>query len=175
MNKQDCIEIGSIIKTHGIHGELILETINPDLIKNMKESVFLEIDGLLVPFFINEINPTSKDRVRIKFDWIDSEFKAKKLTNTLVYLSTSTIAMSDEQFEENLDLLTGFFVVDKNHGELGIINEIINNVNNPLLSITYKSTELLIPLHPDFIESIDQKTKTLTLICPEGLIDLYFE
>jgi len=65
MNKQDFLEIGSIIKTHGIHGELILEAKNPDLFENIKESVLLEIDGLLVPFFIAQTKLTGKDRLRL--------------------------------------------------------------------------------------------------------------
>jgi len=173
--KQDYFEIGTIVKTHGIHGELILEAKNPDLFENIKESVFLEIDGLLVPFFIAEIKATSKERCRIKFDWIDSELNAKKLTNCAVHLHISKISHAKIDFEENLNLLEGFMVIDTTLGELGLINYIVENTNNPLMSVTYKKREILIPIHPDLIENINSKKKTLTIKCPEGLIDLYLE
>jgi len=173
--KQDFFEIGTIVKTHGIHGEVILEAKNSDLLENIKESVFLEIDGILVPFFIAEIKATSKERLRIKFDWIDSELNAKKLTNCAVHLHIDKISHAKIDFEENIDMLEGFLVIDKTIGELGIINYIVENTNNPLMSVTYRMREILIPIHPDLIENINSKKKTLTINCPEGLIDLYLE
>ncbi len=173
--KQDYFEIGTIVKTHGIHGELILEAKNPDLLENIKESVFLEIDGLLVPFFISEIKVNSRERCRIKFDWIDSEPQAKKLTNCSVLLHIDTISHTKINYEETLNLLEGFMVIDKTFGELGIINHVIENTNNPLMSITYNKVEILIPIHPDLIIDIDSPKKKLHINCPEGLIDLYLE
>jgi 16S rRNA processing protein RimM len=173
--KQDYFEIGNVVKIHGIHGELILEAKNPDLVENIEESVFLEIDGLLVPFFITEIKATSKERFRIKFDWIDSESKAKKLVNCPVHLPLNKISHSKIDFEENINLLEGFLVIDTVLGELGQISSVIENMNNPLMAVTYKKREILIPIHPDLIESINSKKKTITLNCPEGLIDLFME
>ncbi|MDA3891452.1 MAG: ribosome maturation factor RimM [Salinivirgaceae bacterium] len=175
MNKQDFLEIGSIIKTHGIHGELILEAKNPDFFENIKESVLLEIDGLLVPFFIAEIRPMGKERMRVKFDWINSETKAKKLANRPVFIPNSNINLSEQQFIDNIELLKGFLVTDKKYGELGIIDHVIDNSNNPLMSITYKSQEILIPIHADFMMEVNQEKKSLFIECPEGLIDLYLE
>ena len=34
--KQDYFEIGTLVKIHGIHGELVLELKNPDLLENKK-------------------------------------------------------------------------------------------------------------------------------------------
>lgn len=173
--KKDFFEIGAIIKTHGIHGELILEAKNSELVENIGESVFLEIEGLLVPFFIAEIKATSKERLRIKFDWIESETQAKKLTNCPVFIPLNKISESAIDLEENFDLLVGFMVTDTKYGELGEINYVVENSNNPLLSLTYKKNEVLIPIHPDFIKEINTENKSITLQCPDGLIDLYLE
>jgi 16S rRNA processing protein RimM len=173
--KKDFFEIGAIIKTHGIHGELILEAKNSELVENIGESVFLEIEGLLVPFFIAEIKATSKERFRIKFDWIKSESQAKKLNNCPVFLPLKNIKESTIDLEENLDLLVGFMVYDTKFGQLGEINFIVENSNNPLMSVNYNKNEILIPIHPDFIEEINTLDKLITIQCPEGLIDLYLE
>ena len=175
MNKQDCLAIGTIIKTHGIHGELIIEAKISDLFKNIEESVFLEIDGLLVPFFIEEIHPTSKERFRIKFDWVDSEPHAKKISNCQVYLPLKSISNSEIEFEDNYDILTGFMVIDAKYGNIGTIDYTIDSDNNPLMAITYKNTEILIPIHPDLIKDVNTEDKTISIKSPEGLIDLYLE
>lgn len=173
--KQDFFEIGKTIKTHGIHGELIIEAKNPKFIENIKESVFLEIDGILVPFFISELKTKGTDRARVKFEWIDSETQAKKLLNCSIYLPTKDISLSDIDFENNYELLKGFIVSDNTYGELGAVNYFIESDNNPLISITYKSQEILIPIHPNLIKEINQRKKTILIECPKGLIDIYFE
>lgn len=175
MNRQDFFEIGRIIKNHGIHGEVILEAKSPDLLKNIGESMAVEIDGLLVPFFISQIKQTSQERYRIKFDWIDSDQQTQKVINCPAFIKSTEIEINNDQLEENLQLLEGFTVTDINHGELGSINFVTSDINNPLMSITYKKQEILIPIHPDFIKSIDQHEKTMLIECPQGLIDIYFE
>lgn len=175
MNKQDCLAIGTLIKTHGIHGELILEAKIPDLLKDIKESVFLEIDGLLVPFFIDEIHPTSKERFRIRFDWVDSEPLAKKISNCPVYITLNSISHSKIEFEENYDILTGFMVIDTKYGKIGTIDYTIDSDSNPLMAVTYKNNEILIPIHPNLIKGINTEGKTISIESPDGLIDLYLE
>ncbi len=173
MNKQDYFQIGTIIKTHGIHGELILEITSTGLIEDIKESVLVEIDGLLVPFFIKQIKQTSSHRFRILFDWIKTENEAKKLTSHEVFLPLNEITFQEIDINEDIDMLTGFLVIDTKFGELGIINHIIDDKNNPLMSITYKKSEVLIPIHPDLIVDISSENKTITIESPAGLIDLY--
>jgi len=73
MNKKDCLQIGTIVKTHGVSGEVILEIKEPVLIELVRESVLLEIDGLLVPFFIAENRQTSNERLRIRFERVTTE------------------------------------------------------------------------------------------------------
>ncbi len=171
--KQDSFEIGKLIKTHGIHGELVLEIKNPDFCENIKESVLLEIEGLLVPFFIASLKQLSSDRLRISFDWYITENKVRNLVGANVFLPNDNLNLSQTDFENNLGLLTGFMVIDEKTGELGTINYVVDNEINQLISVTYQKREILIPLHTDFIIAINPQKKSITLRCPEGLIDLY--
>ena len=56
MQKEDCYFLGRIIRKHGLSGNLILklDTDQPEIYKKL-ESIFVEINGLLVPFFIEKI------------------------------------------------------------------------------------------------------------------------
>lgn len=175
MNRQDFFEIGRIIKSHGIHGEVILEAKSPDLLKNIKESIIVEIDGLLVPFFVSEIKQSSSERFRIKFDWINSDQQSQKLLHCTAFLNNNEIDIKNSDLEDNIRLLEGFLVTETTYGELGRINYITTDINNPLMSITYKNREILIPLHPDFIKEINQQEKSMLIESPAGLIDIYFE
>ena len=52
MRKEDCYFLGKITRRHGLAGNVILklDTDQPELY-NKLESIFVEINGLLVPFF----------------------------------------------------------------------------------------------------------------------------
>ena len=56
MRKEDCYLLGKITRKHGLSGNIILklDTDQPEFYKNL-ESIFVEINGLLVPFFIEKI------------------------------------------------------------------------------------------------------------------------
>ncbi len=172
MHNQESIRLGSLIKTHGIHGELILEAHYPELIENIKESVLLQIEGLLVPFFIKEIVPASKERFRVSFDWIESETQAKKLVNTQVFIPSSHVNLSEDNFHDTPEFLVGFRLVDKNKGFIGLVTFFIDNPSNPLLEVEGENGAVLIPFHPHFITAINQAKKEIHVDLPEGLIDL---
>jgi 16S rRNA processing protein RimM len=174
MNKQDCLVIGTIIKTHGVKGELIVSTKNPNLLQNIKESVFLEIEGLLVPFFVEKIVPTSNNHFRILFDCVKSEADAKKIIRTTVFVSLKSV-QSDISYENNKNILKGFLVSDAKYGNVGVVTDIVDSDTNPLIVINNNGKEILIPIHHDLIKDVDLNNKHLYIDAPEGLIDLYME
>jgi 16S rRNA processing protein RimM len=160
------LHIGSIVKIHGIHGEIVLETANPDLIENIEESAFLEIEGLLVPFFIDEWTITSNERCRIKFLWVDTEQVAKRLVGCKLFLPTKKVELKQSDFASKPN-------ADIEKGELGIIMDIYDNPGNPLILIQNHGKELLVPLHNDFIKEVLLEKKTVIFNLPEGLTDLF--
>ena len=86
LKKEDCYWLGTIIKTHGIKGELVLKLNNllaEDLIE--MESVFLEVEGLLVPFFIEDIYAVTSQTCIVQFEWLDTENKSTEFTGCRVY------------------------------------------------------------------------------------------
>jgi len=173
MQKKDCLHIGSIVKIHGIHGEIVLETANPDLIENIEESAFLEIEGLLVPFFLDEWTLTSNERCRIKFLWVDSELAAKRLVGCKLFLPIQKVELKQADFAAKPNLMVGFMAADIDKGELGIIMDIYDNPGNPLILIKNHGKELLVPLHNDFIKEVQLQKKKVIFNLPEGLTDLF--
>lgn len=174
MNRQDCLQIGTIVKTHGIHGEVILEIKNPELIENIKESVLLELEGLLVPFFIDCFHPVSNQRIRVKFDWTNSDKQAKKLCSSPVYIPAGMHQINKTSVHETPELVEDFIVIDVRAGELGKVTQVIDNNNNLLMEITgNRNNPLLIPLHPDLIHEINSAEKTITIETPDGLLEIY--
>ncbi len=61
MNKEACFQLGYVAKIHGIHGEvsIVLDVDNPEYYQNL-ESVFVEFNSRLVPFFIEHMQGCRK-------------------------------------------------------------------------------------------------------------------
>ncbi len=172
MDISNCSLVGTLVKTHGIQGELVLN-LNKTLLGDFpeEEPVFLIIDGLPVPFFVSEdgVRYPNDKSLFLAFEDIDDTKKAEELIGTELY------AELDESFDEtevasSPNVLVGYMLFDEKIGEIGIIEDFFEIKSNPLLVVTYKGEEALIPLNDDLISNIDSENKTITMTLPEGLI-----
>ena len=130
----------------------------------------MELDGLLVPFFIAEdgLRFKSSKSAIVKLDWVDTEKYAKRLIGASVYLYLDEIV--DEPLESEA-LLKGFVLFDAEKGEVGEIEQVDDYSGNVVLTVKHGDEELLVPFHPEFVVEIDEEQKRLILNLPEGLIE----
>lgn len=169
--KSDCEKIGFIRKTHGIHGEIMLEFEEQfEYSVEDTERFFIELEGLLVPFFITEegLRFRSGKSAIVKLDWVDTETYAKRLVGKEVYLYKDEIVDMPEEHES---VLMGFRLFDKETGEIGIIEEVDDYSGNIVLTVNFQGNELLIPYNDEILIDLNEEQKTITLQLPEGLID----
>jgi len=97
MKKEDCFQLGYISKTHGFKGEVIFLSNGKTSIKlNKLESVFIEINGQLIPFFIESLKQATATSEIIKFCDIDTEEKARQLIKCNIYILSSLIPKQNE-------------------------------------------------------------------------------
>jgi len=173
IRKEDCLLLGVLIKKYGNKGGFILksEKYIPDNIAGLK-SVFLEIDGQLVPFFIEEdgIDIRSDNTAVIIFDDILSEPRIRKMLDSNIYITASQGEVSAETEYSGIE---GFEVIDNTHGNIGKIDSVMNIPGNPVLKITKGNKEIMIPVTASIIRLIDEKTRKVEITAPEGLIELY--
>lgn len=172
MNKSDQSLLGTLSKLHGVKGayQLFSDRTIDENIENW-ESVFLEIQGLLVPFFIESVRVTSEQSVIIKFEDINSPEAAREFISCDVYHTPVKHAKSAAK-KENTETFEGYLVVDKLHGAMGTVIEVLNYNQNILLSLKFEGKEILIPVSEEIILSVDHKKKVMHMDIPEGLIDL---
>lgn len=176
MHKKDCFYLGEIVGKHSFKGEITvkLDTDNPEDFLEM-ESVFIEIDGNLIPFFIEDSILQRSNLLRIKFEDIDSEDDADELLKKRLYLPLSILPpLTGKNFYYHE--VVGFKVVDTNHGEIGEITYVNDQTPQALFVIEHPTKkEILVPITDDFIEEVDRENKIMRLTTPEGLVELYLE
>ena len=174
MRVDDCYQLGEILKTHGLKGELMvhLDVDDPNEYREM-ESVFVQQDGNLVPFFIESISISDQSKAKIKFEDIDSVDDAKEMKGLLLFLPTSQLPeLPDDQYY--LHELIGFTVIADDES-LGKVIEIFDQEPNPLFTVDANGKEVLIPLQDHFLKSVDKKNSTIVVNLPDGYLDLYLE
>jgi len=175
MKKEDCFQLGYISKTHGFKGEVIFLSNGKTSIKlNKLESVFIEINGQLIPFFIESLKQATATSEIIKFCDIDTEEKARQLIKCNIYILSSLIPKQNEDNFNPFELI-GFKVIDDVHGEIGEITNILEMPQQLIFEIHKVKKEILIPANENIIYKIDSNKKIVFINTPEGLIDIYLD
>jgi 16S rRNA processing protein RimM len=165
------ILFGSISKVNGYTGivSVKLEKSFFDNIPEM-ESVFLEIDGKPVPFFISYSEYSGGDLLKLKFKGYDSFEKVSEFTGCRIFLTTVSEETESSAATESL---SGFKVILKNKDLIGTVKETIQNPGQDLLNIiSPEGKEILIPFHQAFILKIEFETGTILVELPEGLTEI---
>ncbi len=172
MNQDDCFQLGYVIKPHGLQGEvdIFIDSDFPASYKEM-ESVFVNFHGNLVPFFIENIR-LNGDRATIRFKTIDSIEQAQELKSCTLHLPLDLLPSLEGNnfyFHE----VTGFEVVDKKHGNIGVVEKFYNYPGQDFMAIIHNGKEVLVPVNNDIIEEVNREKNQIIVNLPEGLLEIY--
>ena len=176
MDIKDTIYIGQIAKLHGYKGgvSLYMDVSNPEEYAAI-QSVYIDLEGILTPFFVGSFKLKNKGFVAVKFQGVDSDEEAKKLLKRDVYIQKELfIEDVDDSSNFNREII-GFDVCDVKEGAIGCVTDFVDHKSNPLIRIEFKGKEVLLPHNDGIILNVDRKNKILHVSAPEGLIDLYLE
>lgn len=168
----NCFELGYVSKVHGLAGEVVA-TLDVDYPEDYKklESVFVEENNNLVPFFITTIR-IKKEQAIIRFEEIDSLDKAQELKGCKLFLPLDFLpTLTDEQFY--FHEIIGYTVIDKNHEEIGRVDYFNSSSAQTIMVVNHQEKEILIPVTDEIIKKVNRDKKVVFVQLPEGLIDIY--
>lgn len=169
--ESEVFKIGKLIKPHGVKGEISFAFENDVFDRVDYPFLICRIDGLFVPFFVNDYRFKGQEIALISFDGIDNETKAQSMAGFEVFFPRKYYE-EDQQDDiaYSWSFFLGFTVSDKHLGILGNIEEIDEKTINTLFLIKKDESELIIPATEDFITKIDAKKKVLYVDLPDGLV-----
>ncbi len=173
MRKEECFYLGKIAKKFSYKGEVLvyLDTDEPELYENM-ESVFVEINKNLVPFFIENSALHKNEFLRVKFEDIDNEEQADEILGCELYLPLSFLPkLEGNQFYYHE--VIGFEIEDQRLGVVGKIVSVNDSTAQPLFEVLNGTVEILIPMIDQFLVKIDRENKKVVMNLPEGLVEMY--
>ena len=174
IQRDELIKIGTFNKPHGVQGELAF-TFTDDIFDRCESPyVVCEIDGIFVPFFIEEYRFRSDTTALMKLEDVDSEEEARPFTNLDVYYPKAYITNDEDGgLSAPGDFFLHFSVYDTEKGFfLHIVDVDMSTANVLFVVEREKGGELLIPAIDDWVVSADEQEKKLVMNIPEGLLDL---
>lgn len=167
IRREDVYRIGKIGKPHGVKGEVSFQFDDDIFDRTDADFLILELDGILVPFFMEEYRFRSDSLALMKLEGIDTQERARELTNCEVFFPRE-----QQDDEENLSwaAIIGFTVIDEQtNTPVGTIASVDDSTENVLFEL---ENGTLIPASEDLITNIDTKKRTITIDLPEGLLEL---
>ena len=177
ITESEIIEIGKIGKPHGINGEINVY-LNEDVDFERLDKIVLEIEGIYVPFFIDNVRTKRIDTVIMHIEGIDNEQRASELTNNIVYALKSDNAVIEYESDEESDGLyaadlTGYTILSETGTLIGRVIDVDLSTENALFVVERPDmTNIYIPIADEMIDGIDSEAQHLIMTLPEGLLDL---
>jgi 16S rRNA processing protein RimM len=167
------VKIGFFNKLNGYKGEvmLILEGIDFSSLKKQK-FLFVELEGIPVPFFVENVLEKSGNAV-VKFEDVNDSEYAKRLLNNPVFIEAKG-RMKKPVVAAGTELI-GYEVIDANYGNIGVIQKVEEYPQQLIATCLVNNKEVLIPLNESFLNEINDDEKKVFLTLPEGLLDVYLK
>lgn len=172
IREEDVYKIGKLGKPHGVKGELSFLFSDDVFDRVDADYLVVDMDGILVPFFIEEYRFKSNENALMKFEDIDTQERARELTGHAVYFPRS-LSDSDEAHVSWAEII-GFAVIDRQSGKLvGYITSVDEATINTLFELeTTAGNHVLLPAHEELVHEADLQKREIRMTIPDGLLDL---
>ena len=165
------IHIGKIVAPHGITGHVIIEHAlgKPIHFKGI-DAIFVEKNAAsFIPYFIQTAAAKTDTISHLQLEGINSREATAMLLGKKVWLP-------QDEFQKLVDkqsplALLGYTVVEAGKS-LGVIQEVIEQPHQLMVTILYQGQEAYIPLHEESLKAVNHKAKTISVELPDGLLDL---
>ena len=168
IRQEEVYKIGRLGKAHGVKGEVSFQFDDDIFDRVDADYLVLDIDGILVPFFVEEYRFRSDTVCLVKFCNVDTQQRAQELTGCDVFFPRAMAEEGDDM--PSLSMLVGYEIVNNANGRtVGQIVAIDDSTANILFEL---EDGMLIPANDDLIEVIDTEKQQIKMNLPSGLLEI---
>ena len=167
---EEYFEIGQIVNTSGLKGEIKVKPFTDDIKKfNNLKTIYVSIKKELKEFEIEHVR-FSKNMVFLKLKGINTIEEAENYRNFYLKIKRD----KDEKLEEGVyyvvDLI-GCTVYTDDNQMLGKVDDVFSTGSNDVYVVKDElGKQVLLPAIKDVIKNVDIENKTITVHLMEGLI-----
>ena len=172
MDRNQMLEIGKIVNTHGLRGEVKVTpwTDTPNVYESLSD-VYCQKKNDLIKLEIKSVK-YQKSNLIVKFKQIDN------VDDALTYKNTVLLALREdlgelEDGEYYIQDILGLKVITDEGEELGTVTDVLTLPANDVYVVKTKDLkECLLPVIDDVILNVDLEEKVVTVHMLEGLLDV---
>ena len=167
---EEYLEIGQIVNTSGLKGELKVNPLTDDITRfEDLETVYIQKHKDLVEFKIQGVK-YNKNMVILKLEGIDNIDEAEKYRNFYIKINRKdAIELPDDSYFI-VDILQCEVFTDANE-HLGKVVDVFSTGSNDVYTVkTEEGKEILLPAIEDVIKEVDIANKKIVVHLLDGLI-----
>ena len=159
-------KIAQVLKSNGRDGELLMGLLGmaPEEI-DLEEPVFIEFDGLPVPFYFESFSQRGNTRALVRLTGVHNLTDADELAGSVLYAE-------DDLYEDEEEDLTGWTVLDADGNKVGTVSAHEDIPGNPCIWVETGHGECLLPLHEELVLDVDETEQAIRMETPDGLLEL---
>lgn len=167
---ESLLEIGTIVGTHGLRGDLKirLKSGDPDLLMTMKQVHLHLPTGETLNVDISR-QVLHKGQVLLRLRGYDSINRVESMVGGHILINEDLLPeLGDDQYYWGD--LKGLEVVDQEHGSIGQLQDLFASAAHDTYVVKGRFGEVLIPAVRQFILDVDLEGRVMQVALPEGLI-----
>ena len=166
---KDIFEIGQIVNTRGLRGEVKVNSFSEDAHRFEKvSSIYVKEKAGLKEYKIEKVS-YSKNQVILKLEGINKIDQAEMLRNYYVYVKRTDLGDLPKDTYYIADLI-GLDVYEENGNLLGKVDDIFSTKSNDVYVVRMENGELkYLPSIPDVLKDIDLTNKKIIVNLIKGL------
>jgi 16S rRNA processing protein RimM len=174
LRMSEYIHIGKLVAPHGVAGAVILEhALGKSITFKGVDALFVEKQtGSFIPYFIESASAKTETITHLQLEGVKTRESANFLTSKKVWLPQADF---QKLVEKNSPLALLGYMVQEAGKDIGIIQEVIEQPHQLMVTILYQGQEAYIPLHEESLKGVNHAKKTVQVELPDGLLDLYSE
>ena len=165
--KDDLREIGKIVNTHGIRGEVKIQPWcdEPELFDELE---YLFIEGEKYNIVRNRFHKTCQI---VQLENVNNIDDAERFKNKIVYINRDALELPEGRYY--IADIEGLTVKEQNGRILGVVDEIIKTGSNDVYSLkdTFNKKPVLIPVIEGVVLETNIDGGYIVVKLPKGLID----
>lgn len=166
---QQRVRVGSVVKPHGIRGELVVAPVGNTL-AGLQEGASVYLDGEAEPRRVRAVRPHQR-RLLVTLEGICDRTAAESIRGAQVLVDAGELGQLGEA-EVWVDDLLGYRVLLADGASLGVVREVVTGGGRDLLEIETPEGTVLIPMVREWLVEIGTQERRIVLDLPDGLVDL---
>jgi 16S rRNA processing protein RimM len=156
-----------VLRPHGVRGEVVIESWSEHEERFAPGAAFLRDGGGPLELAAARRH---QGRLLARFEGIDDRDRAESLRGVVLLVRRGEVPPAPRGSYYHFELV-GCCVVDRRLGELGMVEEVVEDGGGALLRVRAMGSDLLVPFVGAFLVEVDIASRRIEVDLPEGLVE----